>query len=66
MLARHLIFPLAVLSFTILHAQRSIEGIYRDTVTDYQIADIRFSVHKGAFVITNSRAGHCKTIPLFS
>ena len=31
------------------------EGIYRDTITGYQIADIRFAVHEGTFVITNSR-----------
>ena len=66
MLARYLIVLLAELSSTILHTQRSIEGIYRDTITDYQIADIRFSVHEGTFVITNSRAGHYKTIALFS
>lgn len=31
------------------------EGVYRDTITGYQIADVRFAVHEGTFVITNSR-----------
>jgi len=53
MLARYLIVLLAVLSSTIVHAQQSIDGIYRDTFTGYQIADMCFAVNEETFVITN-------------
>ena len=31
------------------------KGLYRETITGYQIDDIRFALYKGTFVITNSR-----------
>ena len=31
------------------------KGLYRDTITGYQIDDLRFALYKGTFVMTNSR-----------